>query len=68
MKGVHVDIGEVSSTTRALDGEALLSKPTLDRIVAAVVNAMRESGERGERAADERRITGGVSAERDAES
>ena len=62
---MQIDIGEVSSTVRAMDGETLLSPAILQRIVSAVVQAMRESGERDERAAGERRITGGVSDERE---
>lgn len=63
---MQVDIGEVSSTVRAVGGESLLSPQILQRIVSAVVQAMRDSAERDERAGAERRITGGVSNEREA--
>jgi hypothetical protein len=39
----------------------------MERIVAAVVQAVRDGDARERRAAGERRITDGVSAERDAE-
>jgi len=62
---VEVDIGEISSTVRSVDGDTLLSPKILQRIVAAVTAALRDSGERERRARDERRVTDGVSAERD---
>lgn len=63
---MEVEIGEVSSTVRSVDGDALLSPRVLQRIVAAVTAALRDGGDRERRAHDERKITGGVSAERDA--
>jgi hypothetical protein len=60
-----VEIGDVSSTVRAVDGDALLSPRVLAQIVAAVARALHDGGEDEKRAAAERRITGGVSAERD---
>jgi hypothetical protein len=62
---MDVEIGEVSSTVRSVDGDTLLAPRVLQRIVAAVAAAIREGGERETRARGERRITGGVSAERD---
>jgi hypothetical protein len=62
---VQVEIGEVSSTVRSVDGEALLSPRVLQRIVAAVTAALHERDDRDQRAHAERKITGGVSAERD---
>jgi len=62
---MQIEIGEVSSTVNAVDGEALVSPRVLGIIVAAVLRALegREAHER--RASEERAITGGVSAERD---
>jgi hypothetical protein len=62
---VHIEIGDVSSTVRSVDGDALLSPAVLRQIVAAVTAALRASGETEQRARAERRITGGVSVERD---
>ena len=62
-----VEIGEVSSTVRAVDSNSLLSPRILEQIVAAVSRALKDGGESEKRAGAERRITGGVSAERDAE-
>jgi hypothetical protein len=62
---MSVEIGEVSSTVRSVDADALLSPRMLDRIVAAVVRAMHDGGQREKRSQAERRITSGVSAERD---
>lgn len=64
---MNVDIGEVETTVRAVDGEALLSPRVLERIVAAVLAAVKEQGLHDARVSAERRITGGVSSERDAE-
>jgi hypothetical protein len=62
---MNVEIGEVSSTVRAVDSDALVSPRVLHQIIAAVKAAIREGAEREERAKGERKITGGVSAERD---
>lgn len=37
----HVHIQEVVGTVRVVDGESLLSGPTLERIIEAVLAAMR---------------------------
>ena len=63
---MSVEIGEVSSTVRAVDGDAPLSSRALAQLAAAVARALRDGGESEKRAAAERQITGGVSAERDA--
>lgn len=60
-----VEIGEVTSTVRAVDGDALLSPRVLQRIVAAVTRAMADGEAHDRRAKAERAITDGVSAERD---
>jgi hypothetical protein len=64
---MNVEIGEITSTVRAMDTEALLSPRLLERIVAAVAEAIKDHDQHDKRAQSERRITGGVSAERDEE-
>ena len=64
---MHVEIGEVSSTVRAIDGDAPLSAQAMQRIVQAVLRALRDGQDQEVRAMAERRVTGGVSAERDEE-
>ena len=65
---MDVEIGEVTSTVRAMDSEALLSPRLIERIVAAVAAAIKDRDEHDKRVHAERRITGGVSAERDEEA
>jgi hypothetical protein len=60
-----VEIHEVSSTVRSVDADALLSPRMMDQIIAAVVRAIHDGGEREKRSQAERRVTSGVSAERD---
>ena len=62
-----VEIGEVTSTVRAVDQESLLTPRVLERIVAAVVRAIQDGESHDRRAKSERSITDGVSAERDQE-
>jgi hypothetical protein len=64
---MNVEINEVSSTVRTVDSQALLSPAVLERIIAAVMQAVKEGNAREERAQGERRVTGGVSDEREAE-
>jgi hypothetical protein len=65
---MNVEIGEVTSTVRAVDTDTLLSPRVLERVVAAVVDALKDRDQHEKRAQAERRVTGGVSAERDEES
>ncbi len=65
---MNVEIGEVTSTVRTVDTQALLSPRLLERIVAAVAEALTERERHEQRVRAERRVTGGVSAERDEES
>ncbi len=62
---MEVEIGNIASTVRAVDGDALLAPKTLDKIVRAVLEAVKEHEDHGKRARSERRITDGVSHERD---
>lgn len=64
---MDVEIGEIASTVRSVDGGSLLSPEILERIVRAVLKAAEEKRARDRRVDAERRITDGVSAERDAE-
>lgn len=63
---MDIDIGEIASSVRAVEGSSLLSPEVMERIVRAVVQAVDEKQARDERVRAERRITDGVSAERDA--
>jgi len=65
---MEVEIGNVVSTVRAVDGDSLLTPQTLEKIVRAVLQAVNEQEEHHKRAGAERRITGGVSHERDEEA
>ncbi len=64
---MEVEIGNVTSTVRAVDGDSLLAPQTLEKIVRAVLQAVNEQEKHHKRAKSERRITGGVSHERDEE-
>jgi len=64
---MDVHIGEVVSTVRAVDGDALLEPRTLEKIVNAVLRAVREEEEHRARMWAERRITGGVRDEQEEE-
>jgi hypothetical protein len=58
-----VEINEVVSTVRAVDGDALLAPQTLTRIVTAVMKAMEEMESHRHRVHAETEVTGGVAAE-----
>jgi hypothetical protein len=64
---MDIQIGEVSSTMRAMDSEALVSPRVLEKIIAAVMQAIKDGATHDRRAESERTVTGGVSAERDTE-
>jgi hypothetical protein len=64
---MDVQIGEVTATIRAVDGSALLSPEGLKQILKVVMRAVEEREAHTERVRAERRVTGGVSQERDAE-
>ncbi|HET9580506.1 MAG TPA: hypothetical protein VFP44_21950 [Usitatibacter sp.] len=65
---MNVEIGEVTSTVRAVDSEALLSPRMMQRLVAAVADEIQARDQHDARVRAERRVTGGVSAERDEEA
>lgn len=62
---MDIHIGEVVSNMRAVDGDALLSPQTLEKIVEAVLQAVREQEAHRARVEAERRITGGVREEQE---
>lgn len=65
---MDVEIGEIVTTIRATDAQALVSPHVLRRIVEAVTAAVEAKGEHDKRVSKERRITGGVAQERDHDS
>ncbi len=59
---MDVHIGEMNSTVRATDSQALLSPQVLNQIVKAVLERLREEQAHEQRVADERRIRSSVLA------
>jgi len=59
---MDVHVGEMNSTVRVADSQALLSPQVLEQIVRAVLARVRDEKARGERADEERRMRPGVSA------
>lgn len=57
---MDVNIGDVISTVRAVDGNDLLAPQTMARIVQAVLQALRDQEEHHKRVRAEVRISGGV--------
>ena len=64
---MDVQIGEITTTIKAVDGTTLISPDVLRQIVSVVMRALEERDAHSERIRAERRVTGGVSQERDAE-
>lgn len=64
---MDVEIGEVVTTVRAIDGSALLTTEVLQQIVNAVLRAVHDDLAHDERVRAERRVTGGVAEEQDTE-
>ena len=64
---MDVEIGEVVTTVKAVDGSALLTPDILSQIVAAVLRAVHDDWAHQARVLVERRVTGGVAEERDME-
>jgi hypothetical protein len=60
--GMEININEMTSTVRTVDSDALLAPETMKRIVAAVLEAVRERDEHRDRVDSERRV-GSVWAE-----
>lgn len=64
---MDVEIGEVVTTLTMADGSALASPEVMRQIVRAVLRAVEEREAHLERVRAERRVTGGVAQEREAE-
>jgi hypothetical protein len=64
---MEVNIGEVVSSVRAVDGDSLLAPKTLEKIVEAVLQAVREQEEHRARTRAERQISSGVRDELEGE-
>jgi hypothetical protein len=64
---MDIEIGELTSTVRAVDGHALLTPQVMQTIVRTAMQAMKDHEAKEQRAEGERRVTGGVSQERDEE-
>ncbi|MDB5812219.1 MAG: hypothetical protein JWN94_4341 [Betaproteobacteria bacterium] len=64
---MDVDIGEIRATVRAVDSGSLLTPEILQAIVRVVMRAVEDKLAHDKRLGSERKITDGVSKERDAE-
>ena len=60
---MDVQINELQSTVRAVDGDSLLSPRTLSKIVQSVLEAVKDEEGHKKRVRAEQRITDGVSHE-----
>ena len=60
---MEVQINELQSTVRAVDGDALVSPQIMERIVRAVLQAVNDQEAHRQRVRAEQRITSGVSHE-----
>ncbi|MFQ5857426.1 MAG: hypothetical protein ACE5LU_17610 [Anaerolineae bacterium] len=60
---MDVHIGEVNSTVRTTDSQALLSPQVLDQIVRVVLERLREEQAHERRVEEERRLRPAVSAQ-----
>jgi hypothetical protein len=65
---MEVNIGEVVSNVRVVDGDSVLSPATLRTIVEAVMQAVAEREMHEQRVRAERRVTSGVRGELEEES
>ncbi len=64
---MDVNIGDMVSTVRTVDGDTLLAPQTLTKIVQVVLQAVREQEEHHKRTRAEVRISGGVHDEQEEE-
>jgi len=60
---MDVEIGEISSTVHAVDGNSLLSPRLMAQIVHQVLQAVREERDHHKRVRAERKVSNGVSHE-----
>lgn len=64
---MDVEIGDVALDIKAMDERAPLAPDVMQRIVREVLKVLDERAGHAERVRAERRITGGVAEEREAE-
>jgi hypothetical protein len=64
---MDVEIGEVVTSVKAVDGSTVASPEVIRQIVKAVLRAIDDRDAHQGRVEAERRVTGGVAQERDAE-
>lgn len=64
---MDVDIGEIRTTVRAVDGKSLVHDDVVNAIVRVVLRAVDDKLAHEKRVAAERKVTDGVSKERDEE-
>ena len=62
---MDVHIGEIVSTVRTVDGDALLAPQTLEKIVRAVLRAVEEREAHACRVKAEQHVTSGVRQEQE---
>ncbi len=60
---MQVQIEELSSTVKAMDGETMLSPQVMERILRVVLQAIEERERHQSRVRAEQRVTAGVSQE-----
>ena len=65
---MDIDIGEIRATVRAVDSKSLLTAEVLQDIIRLVLRAVDDKLAHHKRLDSERKITDGVSKERDSES
>lgn len=66
MSDMEVNIGDLVSTVRAVDGDALLAPQTLQKILRLVLEAVQQQEGHRMRVQAEQRVTGGVREELEA--
>jgi hypothetical protein len=64
---MEVEIGDLTSTVRAIDNDALLSPQTLDKIVRIVLQAVADRESHRQRVRDEERISTGINHDQESE-
>ena len=60
---MDVEIGEVSSTVRAVDGDSVLSPKAMQQVVRAVMAALRDEKAHAQRVKAEQKVSSGVTKE-----
>jgi len=62
---MEVQINELVSTVRAVDGDSLLAPQTMEKIARVVLQAVHDQEAHEKRVRAERRVTSGVSHEQE---